>query len=87
MRMASWQWGGREHVGTISPDGREATPLALADASRGVLPLIQLLARGAASPSPSGARLPVEVLSLRVQMRDQQCDLHEYFRYGGAVRP
>jgi 2-keto-4-pentenoate hydratase/2-oxohepta-3-ene-1,7-dioic acid hydratase in catechol pathway len=68
MRMASWQWGGRDHVGTISPDGREATPLALPDASRGVLPLIQLLARGEALPPPSGARLPVEVLSLRAPL-------------------
>ena len=28
MRIASWSWGGRDHVGTISADGREATPLA-----------------------------------------------------------
>ena len=68
MRMASWQWGGRDHVGIISPDGREATPLAVADASRGVLPLIQLLARGEALPSPSSARLPVEVISLRAPL-------------------
>ena len=45
MRMASWQWGGRDHVGTISADGREATPLALADPALGVLPLIQAQAR------------------------------------------
>ena len=37
MRIASWSWGGRLHAGTISRDGREATPLAVADASRGVL--------------------------------------------------
>jgi 2-keto-4-pentenoate hydratase/2-oxohepta-3-ene-1,7-dioic acid hydratase in catechol pathway len=65
MRLASWNWGGREHVGTISADGREATPLALGDASLGTLPLIQALARGESLPSPSGARLPVEVLALR----------------------
>ena len=68
MRMASWQWGGREHVGLISPDGREATPLALADASRGVLPLIQMLMRGEPLPTPSGARLPVEMLTLRAPL-------------------
>ena len=68
MRWASWQWGGRDHVGTISPDGREATPLAVADASRGVLPLIQALARGETLPSPSGARLPVEVITLRAPL-------------------
>ena len=68
MRMASWQWGGRDHVGTISSDGREATPLAVADASLGVLPLIQMLARGEPLPSPSSARLPVEAITLRAPL-------------------
>jgi len=68
MRMASWLWGGRDHVGTISADGQEATPLAVADASCGVLPLIQRLARGEALPSPQGARLPVEVITLRAPL-------------------
>jgi len=68
MRMASWQWGGRDHVGTISSDGREATPLAVADASRGVLPLIEALARGDALPPASGARLPVDVITLRAPL-------------------
>jgi 2-keto-4-pentenoate hydratase/2-oxohepta-3-ene-1,7-dioic acid hydratase in catechol pathway len=68
MRMASWEWGGRNHVGLISPDGREATPLALRDPSLGVLPLIRMLAEGEPLPSPSGARLPVEVLTLRAPL-------------------
>ena len=51
MRLASWQWGGRDHVGTVSADGREVTPLAVADASRGALPLIEALARGETSRS------------------------------------
>jgi len=68
MRMASWQWGGRDHVGTISSDGREATPLAVADATRGVLPLIEALARGDALPHASGARLPVDVITLRAPL-------------------
>jgi 2-keto-4-pentenoate hydratase/2-oxohepta-3-ene-1,7-dioic acid hydratase in catechol pathway len=68
MRMASWHWGGREHVGTVSPDGREATPLAVADPVLGVLPLIQRLARGEGLPSAAGARLPVEVIRLRAPL-------------------
>jgi len=68
MRLASWTWGGRDHVGSISPDGREATPLAVADATRGVLPLIAALAAGEPLPSPAGARLPVEVLTLRAPL-------------------
>jgi 2-keto-4-pentenoate hydratase/2-oxohepta-3-ene-1,7-dioic acid hydratase in catechol pathway len=68
MRLASWQWGGRDHVGTISPDGREATPLAVGDASLGALPLIQMLARGEPLPAPMSARLPVEVITLRAPL-------------------
>ncbi|MET0541379.1 MAG: fumarylacetoacetate hydrolase family protein [Variovorax sp.] len=65
MRLASWSWGGRDHVGTISPDGREATPLAASDPTLGVLPLVQAAARGEPMPQPSGARLPVDVVTLR----------------------
>jgi 2-keto-4-pentenoate hydratase/2-oxohepta-3-ene-1,7-dioic acid hydratase in catechol pathway len=68
MRIASWHWGGRDHVGTVSADGREATPLAVADASRGALPLIQALARGEPLPAAAGTRLPVEVITLRAPL-------------------
>ena len=72
MRIASWSWGGRHHVGTISPCGREATPLALADArmsaDAGALPLIEGWARGQAMPPPSGARLPVDAITLRAPL-------------------
>ncbi|VTU17160.1 Ureidoglycolate lyase [Variovorax sp. PBL-H6] len=68
MRFASWSWGGRDYAGMVSADGREATPLAVRDASLGVLPLIQALARNEPLPSPSGARLPVEVLTLRAPL-------------------
>ena len=68
MRIASWTWGGRDHVGTLSPCGRELTPLAVADASRGALGLIQSLAAGEALPPPSGTRLPTEVVTLRAPL-------------------
>jgi 2-keto-4-pentenoate hydratase/2-oxohepta-3-ene-1,7-dioic acid hydratase in catechol pathway len=68
MRIASWSWGGRPQVGTISPCGREATPLAVADPARGALPLIEALARGEPLPAPSGARLPVEAIELRAPL-------------------
>jgi 2-keto-4-pentenoate hydratase/2-oxohepta-3-ene-1,7-dioic acid hydratase in catechol pathway len=68
MRIASWQWGGRDHVGTISADGLEATPLASVDPVLGVLPIIQALARGEHFPSASGARLPVDVITLRAPL-------------------
>jgi 2-keto-4-pentenoate hydratase/2-oxohepta-3-ene-1,7-dioic acid hydratase in catechol pathway len=68
MRIASWTWGGRDHVGTLSANGREATPLAVADASRGALGVIQSLARGEPLPPPSGTRLPVDAITLRAPL-------------------
>jgi 2-keto-4-pentenoate hydratase/2-oxohepta-3-ene-1,7-dioic acid hydratase in catechol pathway len=68
MRIASWTWGGRDHVGTLSPCGRELTPLAVADTSRGALGLIQSLAAGEPLPQPSGTRLPTEVVTLRAPL-------------------
>ncbi len=65
MRWASWSWGGRDHVGTISADGREATPFAVRETALGVLPLIQAMAADEPLPQPSGARLPVDVVTLR----------------------
>jgi 2-keto-4-pentenoate hydratase/2-oxohepta-3-ene-1,7-dioic acid hydratase in catechol pathway len=68
MRIASWTWGGRDHAGTLSADGREATPLAVADASRGALGIIQSLARGEPLPQASGTRLPVAAVTLRAPL-------------------
>jgi 2-keto-4-pentenoate hydratase/2-oxohepta-3-ene-1,7-dioic acid hydratase in catechol pathway len=64
MRIATWSWGGRQHVGTVSPDGREVAPLALPDTSRGALPLIQAMAQGAGLPPASGTRLPLDAVTL-----------------------
>ncbi len=68
MRLASWHWGGRDHVGTLDADAREATPLQCADASRGVLGLIQQLARGEPLPGAAGPRLPVNAIRLRAPL-------------------
>jgi 2-keto-4-pentenoate hydratase/2-oxohepta-3-ene-1,7-dioic acid hydratase in catechol pathway len=65
MRLASWRWGGRDHVGTVSSDGQELTPLRCDLASRGALPLIEMLARGESLPPPAGPRLPLSVVALR----------------------
>jgi 2-keto-4-pentenoate hydratase/2-oxohepta-3-ene-1,7-dioic acid hydratase in catechol pathway len=68
MRIASWSWGGRYCVGTISSCGREATPLAFASAEHGVLPLLQAMVRGESLPAASGPRLPVESLTLHAPL-------------------
>ncbi|WP_280151322.1 fumarylacetoacetate hydrolase family protein [Piscinibacter sp. XHJ-5] len=64
MRIASWSWGGRLHAGIVSADGREATPLALPDASSGALSIIRSVVEGSGLPPPAGARLPLEALTL-----------------------
>jgi 2-keto-4-pentenoate hydratase/2-oxohepta-3-ene-1,7-dioic acid hydratase in catechol pathway len=68
MRLASWSWGGRDQAGTVSADGRELTPLAVANASLGALPLIQARARGEPLPPASGARLPVGAVQLKAPL-------------------
>ena len=68
MRIASWSWGGRDHVGVVSADGREVTPLALPDASRGALPIVQAMARGEKLPAAAGPRLPLEAVTLRAPL-------------------
>jgi 2-keto-4-pentenoate hydratase/2-oxohepta-3-ene-1,7-dioic acid hydratase in catechol pathway len=68
MRIASWTWGGRHYVGTISPDGQEATPLAVHASSVGVLSLIQSLAGGSSLPVPSGVRLPVSSITMQAPL-------------------
>lgn len=68
MRIASWNWGGRPHAGTVSADGRECTPLAVKDPDRGALELVRRLADGAPLPPPAGARLPVDAVTLRAPL-------------------
>ena len=68
MRIASWTWGGQHYAGTVSSCGREATPLAVANAAMGALPLIQALVEGAALPDASGPRIPVDAISLRAPL-------------------
>ncbi len=75
MRIASWSWGGRPHVGLISPDCQEATPLAVADAERGALELIRSLVSGQALPAEAGPRLPVSAITLRAPLPRPQRNL------------
>jgi 2-keto-4-pentenoate hydratase/2-oxohepta-3-ene-1,7-dioic acid hydratase in catechol pathway len=75
MRLASWTWGGRDHAGLVSADGRELTPLALPDARRGVLPILEAMMRGDGLPAASGARLPIEAVTLRAPLPQQRRNL------------
>lgn len=60
MRIASYSWGGRHHVGIVSSNGQEVTPLAAGDA--GALALIEALSRGEALPAGDVAHIEVEGL-------------------------
>jgi 2-keto-4-pentenoate hydratase/2-oxohepta-3-ene-1,7-dioic acid hydratase in catechol pathway len=72
MRIASWSWGGRPHVGLLSPDGREATPLAVPNPDRGAFELVRSLAHGEALPPEAGPRLPVQAVTLRAPLKPRR---------------
>ena len=65
MRIASWSWGGRDHVGIVSADGREATPLLADDAGVAALRLIEALANGEPLPQANRPRVAVDAITLR----------------------
>jgi len=68
MRLASWRWGGKHHAGTVSPCGREVTPLDVPRPDRGALGLLQMLARREGLPRATGPRLPLEAVDLRAPL-------------------
>jgi len=68
MRLASWRWGGKHHAGTVSPCGREVTPLDVPRPDRGALGLLQMLARRECLPRATGPRLPLEAVDLRAPL-------------------
>lgn len=66
MRIASYFWGGQRQVGLVTDDGKSVTPLALpaAQAQKGVLAIIEMLAEGQPMPGAGGASLPVSAVQL-----------------------
>jgi 2-keto-4-pentenoate hydratase/2-oxohepta-3-ene-1,7-dioic acid hydratase in catechol pathway len=73
MRIATYRWGGRRHVGSVSADGSEVTPLALPARSkqvrsRGALALIEHLAEGGSHPASAGPRLPLAAVTLEAPL-------------------
>ena len=68
MRIACWRWGDRPFVGTVSADGSEVSPLAVAYPARGALPLIESLSQGGSLPEAHGARLPITAVHLKAPL-------------------
>jgi len=66
LRIATYWWGGRRHVGRLSADGKDVVPLALGEQARtaGALALVEAMAAGAPPPKPAGAALPLAVVKL-----------------------
>lgn len=66
MKIAAFWWAGRRHVGRLSADERDVTPLALGDRAHavGALALVEAMADGAAMPKASGAALPLSAVKL-----------------------
>ena len=66
MRFATFSFNGLQHVGQVSPDGQQVTPLAVSaeQAQRGVLALVDLQAAGMALPAAAGQSLPVAQVRL-----------------------
>lgn len=70
MRIATYAWGGRRHVGRVASDGRSVVPLAAGERARetGALALIEALARGASMPPAAGASLPLSAVKLHAPL-------------------
>jgi len=66
LKIAAFWWAGRRHVGRLSADERDVTPLALGDRAHavGALALVEAMAEGAPMPKPSGAALPLSAVEL-----------------------
>ena len=52
LKIAAYWWAGRRHVGRLSADERDVTPLALGDGGHdvGALALVEAMAEGAPKP-------------------------------------
>ena len=66
MKIAAYFWGGKRHVGRVSEDGAELTPLALGEAGSalGVLALVEMMAAGKPMPAAPSPRLPMSAVRL-----------------------
>jgi len=73
MRIATYQWGGRRHVGLLSNDAREISPIDLRlrqeqVRSRGAQALLEHLAEGGEFPDVNGTRLPISAVTLEAPL-------------------
>jgi len=67
MKLVTFRWGDRRRVGRIVGE-QEVQPLALADAQRGALALIETLSRGEPLPRDEGPRLALAAVTLEAPL-------------------
>ena len=68
MRLATFVHRDQRRVGRVSLDGQTVTPLDLADARRGVLPLIEAQAAGERWPASTQTELPLQSVRLEAPL-------------------
>ncbi len=90
MRIATYQYQGRRHVGQVSADGRTVTAFELDDASRGAQPLIERAAAGARMPMATGAVAPLSDVKLEAPLprpfRNLWCVGRNYHAHAKELR-
>jgi len=90
MRIATYQYQGRRHVGQVSADGRTVTAFELDDASRGVQPLIERAAAGARMPMATGLAAPLSDVKLEAPLprplRNLWCVGRNYHAHAKELR-
>ncbi|MFP5412889.1 MAG: fumarylacetoacetate hydrolase family protein [Gammaproteobacteria bacterium] len=90
MRIATYQYQGRRHVGQVSADGRTVTAFELDDASRGAQPLIERAAAGARMPMATGAVAPLSDVKLEAPLprpfRNLWCVGRNYHAHARELR-
>lgn len=90
MRIATYQYQGRRHVGQVSADGRTVTAFELDDASRGAQPLIERAATGARMPMATGAVAPLSDVKLEAPLprpfRNLWCVGRNYHAHAKELR-
>jgi len=90
MRIATYQYQGRRHVGQVSADGRTVTAFELDDASRGAQPLLERAAAGARMPMATGAVAPLSDVKLEAPLprpfRNLWCVGRNYHAHAKELR-
>ncbi len=66
MRLVTFHHAGRRQVGSVLAD--QVTPLTMADAQDGLLPLVRHLAEGGALPAAAGVPLPLSEVRLEAPL-------------------